>query len=148
VADDLVIAASGFGDPSLRAFRLGGRGDVTATHLAWEQKKAVPMISSPVVASGLVFVVKENGIASALEAKTGAVVWQQRLPGTYSASPLAAPGRVYFLNEDCLTTVIDASREFHIRASSPLPGRCQASMAVAGGRIFVRTDRELYAIGR
>lgn len=148
VADDLVIAASGFGDPSLRAFRLGGRGDFTATHLAWEQKKAVPMISSPVVASGLVFVVKENGIASALEAKTGAVIWQQRLPGTYSASPLAAPGRVYFLNEDCLTTVIDASREFHTRASSSLPGRCQASMAVAGGRIFVRTDRELYAIGR
>lgn len=147
-AGDLVVTVSGFGDPAVRAYRLGGSGDVTATHLAWEQKKAVPMISSPAVAAGLVFVVKENGIASALDAATGAVVWQERLPGTYSASPLAADGRVYFLSEDCETTAVAAGREFRRLGGGRLPGRCQASIAVASGRLFVRTDTELYAIGR
>ncbi len=147
-AGDLVVTASGFGDPALRAYRLGGSGDVTATHLAWEQKKAVPMISSPAVAAGLVFVVNEKGIASALDAATGAVVWQERLPGTYSASPLAADGRVYFLSEDCETTAVAAGREFRRLGGGTLPGRCQASIAVASGRLFVRTDTELYAIGR
>jgi outer membrane protein assembly factor BamB len=147
-AGDLVVAASGFGDPALRAFRLGGSGDVTTSHLAWEQKKSVPMIASPVVAAGLVFVVKENGVASALDAATGGVVWQERLPGAYSASPLAADGRVYFLSEDCEATVVAAGRDFRPLGGGKLPGRCQASMAVDGGRLFVRTDTELYAIGR
>jgi outer membrane protein assembly factor BamB len=148
VAGDLVVTASGFGDPALRAFRLGGSGDVTARHLAWEQKKAVPMVSSPVVAAGLVFVVKENGIASALDAPTGAVVWQKRLPGGYSASPVAADGKVYFLGEDCETSIVAVAGEWHLLGGAKLPGRCQASMAVAGGRLFIRTDTEIYAIGR
>ena len=148
VAGDLVITASGFGEPALRAFRLGGSGDVTATHLAWEQKKAVPMVSSPVVAAGLVFVVRENGIASALDAPTGAVVWQERLPGSYSASPVTADGKVYFLNEECETSIVAAFGEWRLLGAAKLPGRCQASMAVAGGRLFIRTDTELYAIGR
>lgn len=148
VAGDLVVTASGFGDPTLRAFRLGGTDDVTASHLAWEQKKAVPMISSPVLAGGLLFVVKENGVASAIEPATGAFVWQERLPGSYSASPVTADGKLYFLSEDCETSIVAADRTFRLVGSSRLPGRCQASMAVAGGRLFIRTDTELYAIGR
>lgn len=149
LAGDLVVTASGFGDPAVRAFRLGGAGDVTATHLAWEQKKAVPMISSPAVVGGLVLLVKENGIASALDAGTGEIVWQERLPGSYSASPVVADGRVYVLSEDCETSVLaPAGRALRLLGRSRLPGRCQASMAAAGGRLFIRTDTELWAVGR
>jgi len=69
-------------------------------------------------------------------------------PGTDSASPLAADGRVYFLSEDCEATAVAAGREFRRLGGGKLPGRCQASIAVASGRLFVRTDTELYAIGR
>ena len=73
--------------------------------------------------------------------------WQaQPAIGTFSASPLAAADRIYWLNEECETLVIPPGPAFVELARNQLPGRCQASMAVASGDLFIRTDRRLYAI--
>jgi outer membrane protein assembly factor BamB len=146
-ADGLLVTASGFEDPTIRAVRPGGRGDVTATHLAWEQKRTVPMIPSFVPHGALLFGVKENGLAVCLEAKTGDVVWQERLEGEYAASPVVAGGRVYFLAEDGRATVIEAGRTFRVIARNRLDGEFQASPAVAPGQLVLRSWTHLYGIG-
>jgi outer membrane protein assembly factor BamB len=69
------------------------------------------------------------------------------LPGTYSASPVWADGKVYFLSDSADTTVIEAGREFKQIATNELEEPCQASMAVANGRLFIRTQHHLYCIG-
>jgi outer membrane protein assembly factor BamB len=146
-ANGLVVTVSGFEDPTIRAVRPGGRGEVTGTHLVWEQKRTVPMIPSFVPHEGLLFGVKENGLAVCLEAKTGDIVWQERLEGEYSASPVVAGGRVYFLAEDGLATVVDAGRTFTVVARNRLDGEFQASPAVAPGQLVLRSWTHLYAIG-
>jgi outer membrane protein assembly factor BamB len=155
IGDGMVIASSGFPTPvnnrpihaALRAFRLGGQGEVTQSHFVWEQKKFVPMIPSPLLADHLLYSVKENGWAMCLDDSDGTILWQHRLEGTYSASPLWIEGRVYFLSEDADTTVVQAGREFRQLAFNELHEPAQASMAVSGGRLFVRTETNLYCIG-
>src|SRR4029453_8860887 len=111
----MVFASSGFERPTIRAVRLSGAsGDVTKTHIAWEQVRGTPNIPSFVYADGLLFSVKENGIAPCLDAKDGRVVWQERLPGTYAASPVWAEGRLYCLSESGEMVIINAGREFKI----------------------------------
>lgn len=146
-AEGLVVTVSGFEDPTIRAVRPGGRGDVTGSHLVWEQKRTVPMIPSFVPHEGLLFGVKENGLALSIDAKTGDIVWQQRLEGTFSASPVVAGGRVYFLSEDGETTVVEAGRSYREIARNKLDGEFQASPAVAPGQMVLRSWTHLYAVG-
>jgi outer membrane protein assembly factor BamB len=145
-AHGLVFIATGFQQPSLLAVRPDGTGDVTKTHIAWALKRGAPLTPSPIAVGDELYVVNDGGIATCLDARTGALVWQQRLGGTYSASPVFADGRIYFLAEQGVTTVIAPGREFRRLATNTLDGGLLASMAVSGGSLFLRTDTHLYRL--
>ncbi|MGA2661402.1 MAG: PQQ-binding-like beta-propeller repeat protein [Verrucomicrobiota bacterium] len=142
----LVFTSSGYGAPTLRAIRPDGQGEVTSTHIAWESRVNVPLMPSFVYAGGLLFCIKESGVASCLEAETGHVVWLERLGGAFGASPVLAEGRLYCLAEDGSTLAIAADRKFKILARNPLEGLCKASPAISKGRIFVRSQNSLFCI--
>ena len=145
-AQGLVVIATGFQQPELLAVRPDGTGDVTKTHIAWSLKRGAPLTPSPLAVGDELYVVNDGGIASCIDARTGAVIWQQRLGGTYSASPVFADGRIYFLAEQGVTTVIAPGRDFRRLATNPLDGGLLASMAIANGSLFLRTDSHLYRI--
>jgi outer membrane protein assembly factor BamB len=142
----LVFTSSGYGAPALRAIRPDGRGDLTATHIAWESRANVPLMPSFVYADGLLFCLKETGVISCLEAESGRAIWTERLGGAFGASPVLAEGRLYCLAEDGTTTVIAADRTFAVLARNPLEGACKASPAISGGRIFIRSENSLSCI--
>ncbi len=154
--DGLIFTTSGFEDPTIRATRPGGageRGDLTATHLVWECKKAVPMIPSFLFADHLLYSVKETGIGLCLEAATGKVLWQERIssvPASFAASPLLAGGHIYYLSEQGETTVIEPGREFKVLTRNPPPGpggeTFKASIAVSSGKFLIRSDKRLYCV--
>lgn len=145
-AHGLVFIATGFQQPELLAVRPDGTGDVTKTHIAWSLKRGAPLTPSPLVVGDELYLVNDGGIASCIDAKSGAVIWQQRLGGTYSASPVFADGRVYFLAEQGVTTVIAPGREFRRLATNTLDGGLLASMAISSGSLFLRSDSHLYRI--
>jgi hypothetical protein len=142
----LVFISTGFNQPSLLAIRPDGRGDVTRTHVAWKLSRGAPLTPSPILAGDELYVVTDNGIASCLDARTGAVRWQQRLGNSFSASPVLADGRLYFLDEDGRTTVIAPGAVFTPLAANTLDGATLASMAVAARSFFIRTATHLYRI--
>ncbi|MBI4474747.1 MAG: serine/threonine protein kinase, partial [Acidobacteria bacterium] len=80
--------------------------------------------------------------------KTGARVYQERLGGVYSASPVAADGKIYLLSEDGETIVLAAGRTPRVISRNRLNARQLASPAISGGRLFIRSDDAVYAIGR
>ena len=145
-AHGLVFIATGFQQPSLLAVRPDGKGDVTKTHVAWSITRGAPLTPSPLAVGDELYLVTDGGIATCLDARTGTMLWQQRLGGTYSASPVFADGRIYFLAEQGVTTVIAPGRAFQRLAQNALDGGLLASMAVAGGSLFLRTDSHLYRI--
>jgi outer membrane protein assembly factor BamB len=146
VAGGLIIAPSR--QNPIIAVRPGGRGDVTRSHKAWEFSRG-PDVPSPVSDGTHAFLVTDNGVVYALNARTGTVVWgPNRLkPGTYSASPILAEGRVYVTNEEGLTSVFAAAAAFKVLAENPLNDYTLSSPAVSQGQIFIRTASNLFAIG-
>jgi outer membrane protein assembly factor BamB len=144
----LVYIATGFFQPAIIAVRPDGTGDVSKTHVAWTLQRAAPLTPSPLLVGDEMYVVTDAGIASCVDAATGAIHWQQRLNGTFSASPVFADGRIYFLAEDGVATVIAPGRAFKRLASNALDGATLASMAVSGGSIYIRSATHLYRIGK
>jgi outer membrane protein assembly factor BamB len=144
----LIFTTSGWDAPKIRAIRCGGQGDITATHIAWEQGKGVPMQASMLFVEPHLYAVTDGGIATCYQASTGTMFWQERLGSGYSASPVFGDDRIYFLSQDGETVVIGAGSSFEILARSPLNERCQASMGISGGGLFIRTEKSLYCIGK
>jgi outer membrane protein assembly factor BamB len=148
VGGGLIFATCGWDKPAIRAVAPVGRGAQTGPHVVWEWTRAVPMVPSMLYVEPYLFTINERGVAQCLEAGTGKLVWQQRISGQYAASPIVADGRIYFLSEDGEATVIEAGPVFKLIAHNALHERCFASYAVSQGNIFVRTEKNLYCIGK
>ena len=129
------------------AFDVGNRGTGAPKPLWWFDQG--PDIPTPVTDGSLVYIVRDNGAAFALNLKTGAVVYgPQRLPsGTYSASPVLADGHIYVTNEEGVTSVYKAGPKFELVAKNALDDYCLSSIAVSEGQIFLRTSGHLWVIG-
>ena len=142
----LVYIATGFQQPTLIAVRADGTGDVTGSHVAWTLRRAAPLTPSPLLVGDELYIVSDSGIASCLDAKTGTLHWQKRLDGGFSASPILAAGRIYFLSEQGTATVIKPGKTFEPLATNAIEGITLASIAVSGGNMIIRSDRQLYCI--
>ena len=88
------------------------------------------------------------GVLTVTDAKTGERVYQERLGGVYTASPVAGDGKVYLISEDGETIVLAAGRTPRVLARNKLNARQLASPAVSGGRLFIRSDDVVYAVGK
>jgi outer membrane protein assembly factor BamB len=138
IGHGLVIYNHDYDRPELLAVRLGGTGDLTDTHVAWRLSRAAPSTPSPVLVGDDLYFVSDKGIASAVDAKTGAVHWTERIGGNHSASPI--------LDEVGRATWVRAGRTFERLETNELPGRTLATPAFAGGAMYLRTDESLYKI--
>lgn len=147
IGEGLVFTAGGWGGrESIKAFRLGGRGDLGTNNLAWEQRKGMPKVPSLLYLKPHLFAITDAGQATCMKAATGEVVWQERLGGSFSASPIAAEGRIYFVSDEGETTLIEAGPAFKVLARNPLGEKVQASPAMSQGHLFMRTEKHLFAI--
>lgn len=148
LGEGLVFTAGGWGGrESIKAFKLGGQGDLKTNNLAWEQRKGMPKVPSMLYVKPHLFAVTDGGMLTCLRAASGEIVWQERLGGTFSASPIAAAGRIYLVSDEGETTVFEAGSKFKLLAKNPLGERVQASPAVSQGRVFIRTEKHLFCIG-
>jgi outer membrane protein assembly factor BamB len=145
--DGIIYASRGYRSGPYMAIRPGGRGDVSASHVAWTVPTGAPYVSSIVQYQGLIYMATDNGILTIADARDGSKVWQGRVGGVFSASPVAGDGKVYLLSEAGETIVLRAGRAAEILARNPIGERTLASMAIANGRLFIRGDDNLVAVG-
>jgi len=136
---------------ALLAIRPGGRGDITRTHLAWKATRSLPYICSPVCYEDRVYTVKNGGLASCYEAKTGRVLYQdERLDaaGDYYASLVAAGGRIYAASQKGRVVVWKAGDTLDILARNDLGEEIMATPAVVDSKLYVRTGQHLFAFAQ
>lgn len=146
--DGIIYASRGYRSGPYMAIKPGGRGDVNATQTVWRVATGAPYVSSLLHYDGLVYMANDVGVLTAVDAATGARVWQERVDGVFSASPVGGGGHVYFVSESGETVVVKAGPAPQVVARNALGERAVASPAIAGGRIFIRTDNHVFAIGR
>jgi outer membrane protein assembly factor BamB len=137
------------------AIRPGGTGDVTATHMAWHTPRRSRDIASPIVVGDFVLVVSlRGGILSCYDAPTGKQLWSARTdtPENFSASPVAYDGLAFFTSETGVTLAVKPGPELNVVAHNTVGGSedeiFRASLAPVAGRVFIRSDRVLYCVGR
>lgn len=148
-AHGLLFISSSYMKPVLYAIKpAGAKGDATETHLVWKHDKGVPNTSSPIVVGDEIYFVSDSGIATCLNARTGALYWSERLGGGFSASPICVEGRLYFQNEEGVGTVLKAGKTFEVLAKNDLGERTLASPAVTDGAIFLRSKSQLWRLGK
>jgi outer membrane protein assembly factor BamB len=141
LGDGLILAAGG----QFAAVRPGtGKAGPS---LAWQTSKLRPNISSPIYYEKRVYAINPSNILVCASAGDGKVLWQLRLaPGTYWSSPVAANGKIYAVNDAGTTTVVRAGDTPTILAKNELDDPIVATPAIAGGCIFLRSDRYVYCV--
>ena len=146
---DTIIKFMKEGKNSAFALKPGGTGDVTTSHVLWKKTKGLPYLASALLYRGQYIMVKDGGIVTTYDAKTGKEVYQERVAaaGKYYASPVAANGKIYFISLDGAITVLKAGTDKpEVLAANPKLGeRTVATPALAENTFFVRTDKQLYA---
>ncbi|HET8549904.1 MAG TPA: PQQ-binding-like beta-propeller repeat protein, partial [Bryobacteraceae bacterium] len=135
----------------LYAIRLGGRGDVTATHVVWRYDKGLPNIPSPLLYRDALYVLREGGILTTLDPADGKVIREARIEGavdSYFASPVAADGKVITASQEGKVAVIRAGRQWELLSVNEFGEEIWATPAMADNQIFIRTQRALYCFTR
>jgi outer membrane protein assembly factor BamB len=132
------------------ALKSGGTGDITTSHLLWQQTKGMPYIASAILYRGQYVMVKDGGIVTALDAATGKELYMKRAiaTGSYYASPVAASGHLYFVSlADGVISVLKAGAAAPevVAENPPLGERVAATPAIADNALYVRTAGHLYA---
>lgn len=133
------------------AIRPGGQGDITRTHLAWKVTRSLPYVSSPLFYQGRLFTVKNGGLISCYDAKTGKPFYQEErldAPGDYYSSAVVADGKIYLASEKGVVLVLSAGDTLRVLARNDLHAQIMATPAIVDGKLFVRTAGHLYAFGK
>ncbi len=150
------VLASQNGILAIRPGASGEAGNLTAANTVWSYRRRVPQLPSPLLYRGVLYLVNDGGIVTALDPKTGAVLVQGRLTGAvdaYYASPVAADGKIYFVSELGFAAVVrplspgERAAEFEVLQMNPLDEAVYATPALAPSRLYIRTVEHLYGFG-
>ena len=150
---DALIKFLAEGKNSAFVLKPGGTGDVSGSGVLWNKAKGLPYISSGIVVGGQYLMVKDGGLVTAYDARTGQEIYVQEraaASGRYYASPVAANGNIYFTSlDDGVVTVLKAGTDKpEVVAKNPgLGERVAATPAIADNALYIRSDKHLYAFG-
>lgn len=135
---------------SMQAIKLGGRGDMTKSAVKWQYYKTLPNVPSPLLYGDVIYLVKDGGIVTSLDKRTGEVLKQGRLPEAldrYFSSPVAADGKVFLASEPGVVSVLRHGKEWEILAANKMDGECYATPVIMDGKLYIRTSKALYCFG-
>lgn len=148
VADLVVIptakngAVVGVSPDASGVLSAGGKGEL------WRVARGTPDVPSPLIFGGLVFLCRETGVLTCLDAKTGKEYFSERFhPQTYRASPVIADGKLILTAKDGTFTVVKPGETLTVLAKNKLSDQFAASPAISNGRLYLRGFANLYAIG-
>lgn len=131
--------------------RLGGEGDVTETHRAWQRDDLGVFVSSPVAYKGRVYLLRHRGELACIDPADGKTLWSDAFPkdkGSYYASPLIANGILYAAREDGVVFAALVDGKFELLSENPMGERIVASLVPVSNRLLIRGDRHLFCVGK
>lgn len=154
---DLIVVMSGR-RPNAPIFviKAGARGDITlpegATgggHVLWTRERAGSYMPTPLIYREHLYVLRNQGILSCYDLRSGELEYEQRLPEVgsgFSASPVAADGKLYLPSEDGDVFVVRAGPRFELIGRNAMGQPLMATPAISEGILLVRGERDLFAV--
>ena len=151
VGDGVVVVTAGFPAKKTIAIKPGGSGDITDTpQILWTYAKGTAYVVSPILYEGLVYLVNDRGVITAIDAKTGEVKYEGGrvpVPASFMGSPLAVDGKLLMTSEDGDTFVIKAGPKHEVLTTNSIGEPVYTTPAISNGKIYIRGEKHLYAVG-
>lgn len=141
-----IFFSTGFSKAKMMSVRVDGQGDVTDSHVEWIEHRGIGCKPSPVLVGNRLFVVTDDGVISRLDLETGETLWRQRLGGKFSASLVASSDHVVATDHDGKSYVFTVADSPELVSENSLSEGCNASPAIAGDSLLLRTTSALYRI--
>ena len=155
--NELLYINGGRGKP-LYALRPGAAGDISLgkdersnKYVVWSEPRAGTYLPSAVAYEGAIYTLTETGILSRFDAATGKMTYRTRIDPAataFTTSPWAYNGKLFCLSEEGQTFVIATGEKFQLLHVNELNDMAQASPALVGERLLIRTEHALYSIRR
>ncbi|HAF31063.1 MAG TPA: dehydrogenase [Bacteroidales bacterium] len=140
-ADGVVYATNEYA--SLVAIKIGDQ----PTKL-WEKFDYLSDVPSPVATDKYLFLATSYGVVVCHDAKTGDLLWEKEFGGGFYSSPILVENKIYLIDKEGITHVFKADKEY-ISLGDPVLGESVVSTpAFMDGRVYIRTDKNLYCIGK
>jgi outer membrane protein assembly factor BamB len=154
----VVVASGRAPERPIFAIRPGGLGDITpaagapsSEHVAWRKTGRGSYMPTPLIYDPIVHVLGNAGLFDAYDLATGNEIYRQRVEhggSGFSASPVAADGRIYLSSEDGDIFVVRTGPAFELLGKNRMGEPLMATPAIAGGTMYVRGERHLFAVGK
>jgi len=128
------------------ALKPSGRGELVENAVVWKHNRGVPYVATPLLDHGIIWMVKEGGIVTKLDATSGHVLQEERVPGVgnYFASPVVGDGKVYFASESGTVSVLGAEKDWRLVSSHDFHEKIYATPVFGRGRLYLRSEQALY----
>ena len=142
-----IVAGMSNRDYGLVAVDLDQQEDGVVPVESWRHKRSLPEIATPLLYDGVIYLAKNGGVVTSLDAGTGDVLKSERIRNggsEFYPSPVAADGKVYMASNAGEVTVLKAQGEWEILAVNDIGEEIQASPAIADGALFIRTKQSLF----
>ena len=128
------------------ALKPSGRGELGESAVVWKYQRGVPYVSTPLLDKGILWMVKDGGIVTKLDAARGRLLQEERVPGigNYFASPVAGDGKVYFASEQGVVSIVANTPDWRVISSHEFREKIYATPVIDRDRIYVRCEQALY----
>jgi outer membrane protein assembly factor BamB len=150
VGHGMVYVASGYPDKKTFALKLGLSGDQGESKaVVWKYEKGTAYVPSNILVGDYIYLITDKGLLTCLDANTGALQYEGKrvpVPASFMASPVAVGDKILLTSTDGDTYVIQAGPEHSVVRTNSIGEPVSASLAIAGGRIYIRAEKHLYAI--
>jgi outer membrane protein assembly factor BamB len=149
VGQGLVIVTAGYPVKKVIALRPGAVAD--NQRVAWEYSKGTGYVISNIIYGDYLYLFTDNGIVTCLDPKAGTVKYEGGripVPARFMGSPVAFGGLVAMTSEEGDTFMLKAGPTHEIVRTNSLGEPVYSSPAIANGRIYIRSDKHLFAIGK
>lgn len=148
---EMVYLVAGYPAKIAMAIRLGQSGDLTGTpNVPWKYTKGTAYVPSPILYGDYLYLTTDRGILTCIDAKTGEVKYEGGripVPATFTASPVGFEGKILMTSEDGDTFIVKSGPKHEVIGTNSIGEAVYASPAIADGRIYIRGEKHIYAIG-
>jgi len=128
------------------AIKPSGRGELGESAVIWKHIRGVPYVATPVLDQGILWMVKDGGLVTKLDAASGRLLQEERVPGygNYFASPVTGDGKVYFASELGSVSVVAAEPAWRVISSHDFHEKIYSTPVIERDRLYLRTEKALY----
>ncbi|MBM3836386.1 MAG: PQQ-like beta-propeller repeat protein [Verrucomicrobia bacterium] len=105
-------------------------------------------VPTPLFYEGRVYLVKNGGLVSCFDAKTGQAAYQEESLGAlgdYYASPVAANGKICVASQPGVVVIYRAGESLEVLARNNFGEPILATPAIVEDTLYVRTENHFYA---